>query len=64
MKISKNSTYTVHMPKGLDEEFTTILYMQPLYFLALHLASERKIDYEGFRYGETLSRLIHSPDML
>ena len=63
-EISKNSTYTVHMPKGLDEEFTTILYMQPLYFLALHLASERKIDYEGFRYGETLSRLIHSPDML
>nr|MDO8081123.1 SIS domain-containing protein [Candidatus Freyarchaeota archaeon] len=59
-----NSTYSVQMPKGLDEEFSTIQYMQPLHFLALHLAQEKKIRHEGFRYVETLSRLINLPDTL
>lgn len=63
-EILNNSTYSVQMPKGLDEEFTTIQYMQPLYFLALHLASEKKITHEGFRYVETLSRLINTPNTL
>ncbi len=63
-ELLNNSTYSVQIPKGLDEEFTTIQYMQPLYFLALHLASEKKITHEGFRYVETLSRLINSPNTL
>jgi glucosamine--fructose-6-phosphate aminotransferase (isomerizing) len=63
-ELLNDSTYSVQMPKGLDEEFSTIQYMQPLYFLALHLAGEKKISHEGFRYVETLSRLINSPDTL
>ena len=61
MELRKLSDYQIKMPEAY-EALVPVINIIPLHFLAIHLAIERKITLEGFRYQDLIIELIGYED--